>query len=672
MNNEDNLFKIESEKLSKFILLVKNIAKTNGLFFNINELDENIIINNILNAIGIYDDETFLNMTNNQKGTIPFYLGMLESRKFFFADEKRTNTIDVLQKTSDGQKIHFNDFNEVKEIIRNHPDLDMAGKINMLKKLKTIPPVHADEAFIYLTDSDYYDNKRNEFKSLGEKYFIQLGGVRKIDDQVLLYTGDFINTMGIGNIQSGICRGYFMYKKISFTLTDEVINTLIMDKNFIKEFQNLKSPKIINITDEFIKEKSYGRTKLKNVLLSLKDKQFNTKEDFEKILNNLMPTIAKSDEDDKNYLQMLLDKDFLDNLFKVIKNIDFPTPESFEIALTDVVPAMNDSIKSKIKEYTITSFNNMAIDVTPEEDEIFGTEDLQINISGYGDVKHVKINITLVNLNLKFDVNKDEIELEKLMIDGDYIKSNKMYIELEDLGVLIFDKMPGVNITINKEKFAYETVYINIINSSKHQSQLHITSNYSININTNTVIMTKYEQNKFIMNDKELNIFIKEHKIDIGRLLFLFKKPDMLNGFLLINSDDNKNVALEQYTELSFDKRYTKRITITSYNKQSVTQNINYNIPPIPPYLAVQLKTEPTLMYLAQLSQGNNNNLRILRSLSLFKIMIDNYMKTSTPQERNALIKKDITINLNNKVEIIKLFKLFDIFNKIKYLNQLK
>ena len=681
MNDFDdscNDFSYQSEEeIQKLKQRIKNIAARNNLFFKISETDSEMIINNTISLLGISDK----NITNEQKGAIAFNLGMLEARKIFLSNEKFINLIESLHKIPHGQKKLFPDFNIVKDVIRNHPDLCLADKIILLKKLSTNPSINTNDAVIYLIDREYQSSKMNEITALAEKYFVDLDGERKIPYQFISVTGDFSYASGLASIPGGMCKGYFIYRSVAFEITDAIIEKLNHDKNFVRTFYSLGINRTINITDEFIRKIGNDKPKLKNVLLSLKGKEFKNMEDFDKLISNLMPAISKSDQDDKNWLFNFLDKLFLDSILNRIKNIEFPTPDSFEKALIETIPSIvqNSSIITIFKEYSVISFNSLSIDVIPEQNEYFDPEDLKINITNYTNPDQInicpQIKMELGDIKMDFDLTNKGIELK----DAVYVETpidlfidDHKYVELEEMGIIIPENLTGNNIVIDKDNFANQTLYINIINPVLGENHVHFSSNYTLDNNYSAVCKTKYEPNKFIMSEQESKIFLEEYSIELGMFLALLRKNEVIKGFE-INTGDNAEKNLFQLTRLYYDRKQTQRIIINSYVNDPVDPKIHYNMPSMPPYLAVQIKTNPILEFLASISYPDIMNLSILRSLNLFKTIINLYMKSSGPLERNNILKKDINIDLHNqKLENINLFKIFDVISKVNYSNQLK
>lgn len=680
---DDNFTVIDFSLLMNFdemIKAIENMAKKELIFININESDKNIIIKNFLNSIGVNNEENILNMTNEQKSAFIFNLGMLEARKQFLSNEKFIGIIQTLQNTPSEQKKYFPDINTVKEIIRNHPDLALDAKIELLQKLRLNFSMNSDDAFLYLIDPEYYESKRNEIKTLSKKYFKKLGWQEIITEHFIASTGEASKSFGIGNTFEPVCLGCCMYKSIFYKLTDNIINELTLNKDFIKEFQKLNVSTAFIINDELIKSLIPKQIKLRNVLSSLKGKEYNCKEDFEKMLNNLMPTTSKPEEEEKLNFLMIIDRNFLENIFKNLKYITFPTRESFEKALTEILPDIknNEYLKKELRRYTINSFNDMEIEIPCDKK-------LEINISSFCHQNQnndfVKMQMQIENINLEFNIGKDGIGLIDVAENGrqlNLIPRDGKYIELEEQGISIPDRLPGGNIIFDSRKFGGQKLYIKIINSTGYANHIHFSANSHIDINVYKIkLNAKYENNKFVMNEASLDSFVKEHKIDIARLSALLRKNDIIDGFLI-------NVPYIEEQEGLFDMRETgievvfnkaeKVIQINCYIAQDTPDDkIKYNIPPMPPYMEIQVKTIPLLKFLTRFSESNNDNLRFLRGLNTFKNIIELYMKTATSPDRNNLIKKSIGINLNNKeVDKQKLFPVFDFFQKINYTNQFR
>jgi len=667
-NSVIDLKQLDFEEIIKYII---DIAEHKGLFFKIDLSDKEMIINNILCNLDVYDKKTFINMTNEQKGAFAFNLGMLENRSIFLKCEKFINTIDAIKKIPLGQQKMFSDINSVKSIVREHPDLSLQEKTELLKKIKTIPPLDENDIIVYLTDPDYQNTRRNEIKNTATEYFKLLEGTEPMPDQYPACTGTSGKTIGIGEAPDNTCTGYFMYKTTSYMFIDETMNILLKDKQFIKEMEDSGVATNFVITEEFINTASYERNKLKNVLISQRGKEFKNKEEFEKALNNLMPTASKSDEEDKNFTFYLIDKNFLSNTFNRFKYIYFPTQESFEKALDNSNPEIKDNkyLKTALKGYTITSINDMEINFPKDKD-------LEINISSYGtDIKEndFKIMMFIWDTNLEFNINKSRLQLIDARIDNkqlNLIIENGKYTKLLNYGITVPEKISGSNIIFDKKEFQNALLYIKIINRTGCENTILVSSNSPIDINLyNVYIKNKYEPNKFIMNEQTLKSFMQEQSINIKRLLSILNKNELVEEFVINTCEDKEKEGLE----IILDK-YTKTMEIKAYaTANTVSDKTMYNIPPMPPYLQVQLKTNPLLKFLSELSVVNNNNLSVLRGLNLFKIIIDLYIKTTPAAERMKFIKKQIIVKQQNKSpEKIQIFQLFDIISKINYVNQIR
>ena len=648
INTEYNL---NGLALDGIINLIQAVAEKNGLFIKIPELEKNKLIKNIFDQFGICDRESFDNMTSEQKGALSYNLGMLEERKLFFGNDKFISVIDSLEKIPNGQQKMFTDPVSVKYIIRNHPDWSLESKIKFLQKIKTTSVISENEAIIYLTDFEYQENKTFEIKKSGQKYFEILGGDGITPDQFVAATGNFHSTSGIGNSTS-VCTGFYMYRSNYFKITDEIINRLNKDRNFIKEFQTLNISTAFSVTDEFFQFLKPDQGKLRNVLSSVKNKEYKSREAFEKLLNNLMPACSKNEESDKHSLLMFIDRNFLFKAFKDIKDIIYPTPASFEKELEVKFNGISDTLKGTLKKYSINSINSLSVIVPTDKD-------LELNITNYTNNENI-INMSIGNIDMDFKPCSTGIAVEVRIDDSEI---NEVGDNLEEYGIKIPSNLLEGNIVFDRWKFNGQTLYIRIIDTSGNENQVHISSNSPLYINMYRIDMpARYEYNRFILDDAGLNLFVTENNINLLRIASLIKHADNIDKFNI-----NTYNSQERHIRCVFD-RISNLLTISSFaTDNEIIENSFYNIPPIPPYTDIQMKTNPLLKILSELSEPDSDNLNILRSLNALKIIIDFYLKRSPASERVRIMKKDIIIK---NLQTINMAKFFDVFNNIHYSRQ--
>ena len=631
---------------------LNNVAEKNGLFFNLS--DKELIIPNLLSGLGIFDERTFDNMTDEQKGAFAFNLGMLEKRSLFLNNEKFVTATEAIKKTPPAPQKILPDV--VKQILRDHPDLSMEEKIKLLKKVKTMPFLDENNILVYLTDAGYQDSKRNEFKESATKYFNLLKGNGQIPDQYLCSSGNFAATKGMGGITDGVCRGALMQKTTYYKITNETIAILIKDSTFLQTLETLV-PATFQITEEFINSASAGRLRLKNVLTACKNKTFKNKEDFEKTLNNLMPTNSKEEEADKQNTIMFINRNFLSGTFEKFQNISFPTKESLEKELADIIKG-NEYIKSKLIQHSATSINDMAINF-PEN------KNLAVSISNWGpdfEDKNFKIEMSVWDINLTFNITNSGIKLADAKSGDEKLDSH----ELLNHGINIPENVSKKNLIFKRRGIKEESLYIKVINKTGYENSIQVSSNAPIDINLyNVYIENKYEPDKFIMNEKDAKLFLLSQNINIKRLYSLLHQNSIEELFIETVEAENKDGV-----EIIFDKK-AQSLQIKSCASE-ISSDIVYNIPPIPPYLQVQIKTNPVLKILSELSVINHHNLSALRALNVFKIILDGYLKIALPAERMKMGKKNVGININDNLVEIQLLQLFDVLSKITYANQIR
>lgn len=650
----------ENVDFKEIIHQLKKMADNNGLFHKIDEIYKENLITNMLKFIGVDGCEKCLNMTNEQKGILAFNFAMLESRELFLKTDKFLNIIDELIKIPAGQQKLFPDINMAKDVIKNHPDLALEEKINLLKKVKITPALKDEQIVFFLTSPDFQKFKLEQFMTVGRKYFEMLEGTGTMPYQFISCTGKFKVSPGIADIEKNICSGYFMYNTTYYKFTDDILLKILDNKNLINDLKQAGNNEAIPI-DELLKNVPLQKSKLKNVLLSMTTKEINTLYDFERMLNNLFPTNSKEDEADKEFIIYLLNKKFLFKACREINNIKFSTKKSFETALNTAFAKIDNiaHLKDMIEEYTINSFNEMYISVPSDRD-------LELYMSNYGfnEQSFNILKMTIGNIEMEFGVDKKNIKLKKATKEGELLEF--MENELYDLGIMIPQDFLTENIVFEKDKFKDKELYIQIINQKGNENKIHFSANSEIDINPyNINLNILYEINKFVPSNKDMEMCINQYNVDIFKFLTLIKNPDNINEVELNVFDTNEFDG----HSLSFNKN-TKIFGITTTNN-SIEQGFVYNIPPNPPYIDVQVKTNPILKMLSQLSEKNSYNLGVLRNLNMLKIIMNLHLTTVNPPDKVKFMKKEINIRLKTgELQKLTLGKFFEIFNNIKYENQ--
>ena len=617
------------------------------LIYNLGEYVKPVIVINILKSAGIRSKADFIDMKNEQKAIIAFCFAILDARSKFLHNDKFVSTLKALKNSE--TKISP-DTNFINEVIFNAPDIDLTDKIELFRKVKSLPPRNEEQALVYLLDHTRIKNNMAAIYALSDKYFLMLGGRSPMPYQFILSIGDYNNPnhSGLAGIPYGPGKGYFADKYASYKITDRILNIMSRDESFIKELDSLNLPFTYKITENLINSIPNDKLKLRNILVSIKNKEFKTKYEVEKIMANLMPAMSPTDQEDKKYFINLLTNTFLQQVFANSKNAVFTTKESFEKFYISAFPAIKNKtgIMDKIREYSVSSGNDVCVKINEDKDLT-----IYISVYGFGN-NTADMLLTVDNIDVNFRLSASGIE------PVDAIQSG---IEFSD-GFFRFDS----------KKFKGKYIFIKLQSNASSVGIIHISSNYELdNEVMNETLEDTYEPTKFIMNDKASANFMNAHRSDMTRLAALMKTPDAVNEFLInIYSDEDVDENDTRY--MSFDKD-CKSISIDGYIPNDFKLDVVFNVPPSPPYMALQIKTNQTLQFISQLSEGSRENLAALRAINSFKLLSDIYLKIVTPPERNVFRQKELTININDqKKHKTKVLQLLDLFTRLNYSNQIK